>query len=115
MNVLIFCEKVKFKNPSIIIAKLVAAGLLLGALGHQQYDYYTLMRWAVCGVSAFAAFQAFKIKRTGWLWTFAIIAAAFNPWIPMHLKRETWAIIDFAVAVLFLTSIAILDRHSAPQ
>src|SRR5437867_4087279 len=104
----------KFRNSSGIIAKLIAVGMLFGSLGRHQYGYYTLLRWVVCGVSAFAAFQAEKSNKTGWAWTLAIVALAFNPVIPIHLKRDTWAFVDLAVAVLLLVSIAAIDRHSPP-
>jgi len=90
----------KLKNPVSIIAKLIAAGMLVGALfrypavtgygrHHAPYDdYYTLLRWVVCGVAAFAAYQAATSKKTGWMWVLVIVALAFNPLLPVHLKRE---------------------------
>ena len=104
----------KFKNPIAIVGKLVAAGLLFGALGRHPYDYYTLMRWVVCGVAAFGAFQAFVSGKNGWVWALAIVALVFNPLIPVHLKRETWAIIDSSAAILLLISIAAIDRYTPP-
>jgi len=100
------------KNPGIAIAKLVAAGMLFGAVGRHQYDYYTLLRWVVCGVSAFAAFKAAELRKGGWVWTFAIVALAFNPIIPVYLNRDIWAFIDLTAAVLLLISIFVIDRHS---
>ncbi len=102
----------KFNKPISIAAKLVAAAMLVGALGRHQYDYYTLLRWVVCGVLAFSAFQAVKLNKTAWAWTLGIVALAFNPIIPAHFKRDTWSLIDLAVAVLILVSIAIIDRHT---
>ncbi len=96
-------------NISIIIAKLIAAVLLLAALGRHAYDYYTLLRWIACGVAAFTAFQAVQIKKFGWLFVFIIVAIVLNPIVPLHLKRGTWAIVDAAAAVLLLISIAVID------
>ena len=104
----------KFKNPASIVAKLIATGLLFGALARHSYDYYTLLRWVVCVVSAFAAVRAADAHQTGWLWAFAIVALLFNPVIPVHLKRDTWAFIDFGVAVFLLVSIAFTDRQLPP-
>ena len=81
----------KLKNPISIIAKLIAAGMLIGALVRQYRrhdDYYTLLRWVVCGVAAFAAYHAATSKKTGWMWALVIVALAFNPLLPVHLKRE---------------------------
>jgi len=101
-------------NPIATILKLAAAGLLFGALWRHQHDYYTLMRWVVCGVSAFGAFQAVTSGKSGWVWALAVVALVFNPIVPIHLKRETWAFIDSAVAVFLLISIAFIDRRTSP-
>lgn len=105
----------KFQNLiGIIVAKLIAAGMLFGALGRHEYGYYTLLRWVVCGVTAFAAFQAAESHKNGWVWVLAVVALFFNPIIPVHLNRETWAFIDVGVAVLLLISVVALDRHLPP-
>ena len=96
-------------NFITVVLKLAAAGMLIGAMGHHPYDYYTIMRWVVCGVSAFGAFQAVQSGKSGWAWLLAILALTFNPLIPVHLKRGTWAYIDPAVAALLLISIPFAD------
>ena len=97
-----------------IIAKLIAAVMLFAALGRHAYDYYTLLRWVASGVCAYTAFQAMQTKRIGWLWTFVIVALVLNPIAPLHLKRETWAFVDAAAAVLLLLSIAVTDVRRPP-
>jgi len=104
----------KFRSPATIVAKLAAAGMLFAALARHSYDFYTLLRWVVCGVSAFAAVRAADAQQTGWVWAFAIVALLFNPVIPVHLKRDTWAFIDFIVAVFLLVSIPFTDRLRSP-
>ena len=107
-------SRMKFKSPASIVAKLVAAGFLFGASARHSYDYYTLLRWVVCGVSAFAAYRAADARQTGWVWAFAIVALLFNPVIPVHLKRDTWAFIDFGVAIFLLVSVIFTDRQIPP-
>lgn len=104
----------KFKNSVTVIAKLAAAGMLFGALARHSYDYYTLLRWLVCGVSVFAAVGLAETDRTAWVWTFAIVALFFNPLIPVRLKRDTWVFIDLAVAALFVISIPFTDQLRLP-
>ena len=106
--------KITAKNLVNIIAKLIAAGMLIWALDRHQYDYYTVLRWVVCGVAAFAAAQAAKSDKSGWAWSLGIAALVLNPLIPVHLKRDTWAVIDIAVAVLLVLSIVALDRRTPP-
>jgi hypothetical protein len=96
-------------NLGIIIAKLIAAVLLFAALGRHAYDYYTLLRWVACGVAAFTAYQAAETKKFGWLAVFVIVAIVLNPIAPLHLKRDTWALVDIAAGVLLLLSIAVID------
>jgi hypothetical protein len=87
------------------IARIIAAILLVVALGDHPYDYYVLLRFLVCGVCGYGAYYAFRKKEEVWTWTFAIIALLFNPIIPIHLARGTWAIIDLAAAVVLLVSL----------
>jgi p-aminobenzoyl-glutamate transporter AbgT len=99
----------KFANLGSVIAKLIAAAMLFAALGRHPYDYYTLLRWVACGVCAFTAFQAVQNKKTGWLVVFITAAVVLNPIAPLRIKRDTWAIVDSAAAVLLLVSIAVMD------
>lgn len=96
------------------MAKVIAAAMLLVALGRHPYGYYILLRWVVCGVAAFSAFRASELGKTGWVWPLAIVALFFNPIVPVHLGRELWALIDVAVAALFVISIVAVDRHAPP-
>jgi hypothetical protein len=97
-------------NIGRIFAKLIAAILLLIAVGWRHpYDYYTLLRWIACSVSAFTAYQAIESKRKGWGWIFTIAAIMVNPIIPLHLKRPDWAVVDITIAVLLLVSTVVLD------
>ena len=99
----------KFANLGSVIAKLIAAVMLFAALGRHAYDYYTLLRWVACGVYVLTAFQAVQDKKTGWLFLFVTAAVVLNPIVPVHLKRDTWAIVDIAAALLLLVSIAVMD------
>lgn len=96
-------------NLGIVIAKLIAAVMLFAALGRHAYDYYTILRWIACGVCAYTAFQAMQSKKIGWLFVFVIVALVLNPITPLRIKRDTWAIVDVAAALLLLMSIAAID------
>ena len=88
-----------------MFARVGAAVLLLVALGRNAYDFYTIMRWIVCGVCAYGAFSEFDRKQTVWAWTFVIMAVAFNPIAPVRLSRETWAPIDVLAAGILIASV----------
>ncbi len=68
----------------------------------------TLLRFVVCGVSAYGAYFPVELKKVGWAWILGIIAVLFNPIIPIYLNREIWVIIDVGVAVLLLVSIFLI-------
>lgn len=90
-----------------IVARIVAAGLLIWALDRHPYGYFTLLRWVTCAVAAFTAVQIHTIdeKQKIWLWVFGIIAILFNPIIPVHLSRDIWGPIDLVTAGIMLASI----------
>ena len=55
------------------IIRLIAAGALFLALRRWPYSYYTMLRWTVCIVAAFGAFQAFDVGRRTWAWIFVSV------------------------------------------
>lgn len=87
------------------IARIISAILLFVALGKHSYSYYVYLRFIICGVSIYGIYFSRKLQNINWAWTFGIVAILFNPIVPIHLNRDLWAIIDVAVAVIFLFSI----------
>jgi hypothetical protein len=97
-------------------ARVAAIAMLLAAVGPWPYDYFTLMRFAVCAVTACGAYRAYERARTAstaawrskqqrWAWAFALVAFLFNPFIPVHLERGTWTVIDIGVALVLVADI----------
>jgi hypothetical protein len=95
-----------------IAVRLLAAALLFGALGRHSYDYYVLLRFATCGAAAYAAYLAAEQGKRPWAWTLGLIAALFNPLVPVHLSRDTWQPIDISTALVFLASIRFVREPS---
>ena len=94
-------------------AQLITVVLLLVAVADLPYDYYTLLRFVVCPVSAFGAYKANAAKKRGWAWALGIYAVLFNPLIRTHLEKETWAILNIVGALLTVGAILAL-RDKAP-
>jgi len=63
------------------------------------------MRFVVCLVSAYGAFLASKQREAAWAWTFGVIALLFNPFVPIHLDRSTWALLDIAAGAIIVASL----------
>ena len=97
-------------NKEIIKYKNIASGisiimLLLAIPTFWPYGYYVLLRWIVALTALSLLRLAYESKRTFWLFPMGIVAILFNPIIPIHLNKETWVVIDFIIAILFLISI----------
>jgi hypothetical protein len=102
------------KRPHLIPC-IIAALMLLGALGNWPYGYYQLLKWFTCAVSVFVAYTAYN-KKIFWVtWIFGFVAVLFNPLLPIHFSREIWQPIDFIFAVLFIVIIFVLEKQSGQQ
>jgi hypothetical protein len=95
------------------IARIAAAIILIVALERLPYGYYTLLRFLVCGVTAYGAYLSVgELNKTGWAWSFGVLAVLFNPFVPIHLNRGAWAVIDIAVALFLLVSLAFVKTSN---
>ena len=88
-----------------VIARAVAVVLLFWGLARHPSDYYTVIRWVVCGVVAYSTFVAFSLKKNTWVWGLGFIALFFNPLIPVRLNKDTWEIIYVVTAFTLIISI----------
>ena len=93
-----------------IVPAVAAAVLLLAALGHHPYGYYTFLRWAVCVAAVVVAWVAWESASQWATWPFAGIAILFNPLAPVYLQRSTWRLIDIVCALAFVSSTALGRR-----
>ena len=82
----------------------VSAVMLLVALLPLPYGYYALLRLVVCGTSAYGAHIFLKQDRTKWTVGLGLLGILFNPIIPIHLDRATWAVIDLVAAAVIVVS-----------
>ena len=78
--------------------------LLIAALFPWPYGYYGLLRLAVFVVSAWIAYEQWRFDDavSGWVVAFGGVALLYNPFIPVHLTREIWSVLNIATAGLFL-------------
>lgn len=55
------------------------------------------------GWALFVAWGEYQSAGTvnGWAVAFALVAGLFNPLVPVHLDRATWAFLDLSCAALF--------------
>jgi len=92
-------------SPTTIPAIVSIAMLLSGIPKGLPYGYYALLRLVVCGTGAYIAFFSYQKQKKNIMYAAGFIAVLYNPFIPIHLSRETWVIINFVTAVFLAISI----------
>lgn len=75
---------------------------LLVALLPLPYDYYKILRIVMCGGLVFLAHSAWRSERQGFGWLLGFTAAIYNPFIPLHLGRELWMLINILTIALLI-------------
>jgi hypothetical protein len=100
---------------------IVPAAMLFAALGHWRYGYYMLLRVVV--TAAAVLLTAFAYQRTKtftvWIGVFLVVAAVFNPIVPLHLTRGAWSILNIAAGALFVGHFVVSEQigrnHKTPS
>jgi len=92
------------KSGLPIVLWIVPAILLVVAILPLPYGYYTFTRVVVCLACIVLAYSAYEPSGAPMVWAvaFVLIAILFNPIIPIHLKKQTWAYLDVGAAVIIL-------------
>jgi len=80
----------------------IPAVMLVVASAPLPYSYYTLLRIVVCGTAAYLAWKQYEQdgRIAAWTAVLGVLAALFNPLIPVYLSREIWFFIDLGSAAL---------------
>jgi hypothetical protein len=94
---------------------LVPVVLLVVATSHLPYGYYTFTRIVTCGIAAVIAFAGFRDDRAvvqAWSVLLALVAVLFNPFVPIHLDRQTWFYLDLGAAAVFVAHLIFVRWRS---
>lgn len=78
--------------------------LLLVSQFDWSYGFYQLLRVVVCFSAAYHAYILYERENGLWI-LYGGIALLFNPFVPIHLERSIWAIIDFVAAFVLLRGV----------
>jgi hypothetical protein len=89
-------------SPVKIVSGIAAVALLL-ALAPWPYGYYLMLRVVVCGAGIFCGVMLWKSSDRGRALTIALFVTAllFNTFIPAHLTRAIWSVLNVAGTILF--------------
>lgn len=74
--------------------------LLLALMDGWPYEFFTLLRFVVCGSTAYVAWLSYKVGQENWSWFLGAIAILFNPLFPIYLTREVWVITDVMISII---------------
>lgn len=92
------------------LLRVITAGLLVYALFSSSYDFFAILKIAVCLTSGYMIYAAIITKNFSWIVLMVTLIILFNPFTRFPIKRETWAIIDVATAVIMLGSVFLLGE-----
>ena len=91
------------------IIAAIAAVSLLAALAPWPYDYYRLLRVVIFAAGVYCGVSVLEEQR-GLAIALFLCAAIFNPFVPAHLSREIWSVLNVAGAGLFAYSFRYLRQ-----
>ncbi len=102
------------KKKNIILG--IATLFLFAALFNGwPYGFFTLLRFVVFVASTYIAWMAYEAQKEKWIWIFGFLAVLFNPFIVIHLNRETWGVIDLIVGIFMIISVFVLKLERKPS
>jgi len=76
--------------------------LIIAAIFHLPYGYYTLVRLFITITALYIVFNSYK-NNTHWATVlFIVVSVLFNPIEPIFLKKQHWLYIDLIVSFFYL-------------
>ena len=102
---------IKFRENAFLwlLAGCAVIVLLVGGTADKEPEgFFVGIRAVVCFASVFAAVKAYTAKRETWTWLLGANAALYNPFVLVHLTRDTWQLLDFADIVLIVAAAVVL-------
>ena len=95
-----------------IVAIIAGVMLLIAMLSVWPYGYYQLNRVVVFLAGVYLAYSAYKLQKENWAWALGITAVVFNPFMPLHMAKGSWAILDLVAGITFLMSVKLFsEKH----
>jgi hypothetical protein len=93
------------------VMKLVSiAALVLAAFfWRSSANFQTVVQFLVCGAAAMVVIQAARARKYLWAAAFFVVAALFNPLVPLALPGSIFIWVDLLCLTMFLASTAYLQ------
>lgn len=94
-------------------ALIMSVTLLCLSIFDWQLGFYTFLKFVIFATALYLAWLSYESKRESWVWTFALIAIIFNPFIPLYFSKDVWKVLDILTAVVLLVSVLKIKRSRA--
>jgi hypothetical protein len=102
------------RSLKVWLPQLIASLLLLAAMGNNPPEFYWILRWVICGLFAFVAYQAHEQDKMPWVLICSAVSVVYNPFIPFYLGREMWLLANKATIVAAVASAFALSKTQSP-
>lgn len=88
---------------AVRIVAVITSLALLAALGPWPYGYYQMLRVVVFFAGLYCTFVSCHANADDHklAWAAFAVSLIFNPFLPVHLPREIWAVLNLSSAGLF--------------
>ena len=99
---------------AVVIAMLLYAAMLLYGpfFGDRFYLPLTLLKWICCPTFAYLALEAWKRKKTGWVWVFGTVAVGYNPILRVHSNLEMSIVVILVTIGIAIASLFVLNSNN---
>ena len=98
-----------FRKRIYLVLLIIAAAMLLIARVRLPYDYYMVLRLAVCAVSIAIAVNANRAQHMFLTWSFGVVAVLYNPFLRVHLTRDIWQVLNLMTVAFFAYAVYIVE------
>lgn len=91
-------------RPSRPVAWIAAGLLAVAATPIEDYGFYSLLRFLVCGAALILTFNALMARHRSWLVLTIPLLVLWNPLIPIHLDKGIWIVLDLVAGALLVSA-----------
>jgi len=89
------------------------SAIRLTLTGRWCYGFFLLLRRVVSGSTFLLALMTHDQDSPGWMWVMVGILILFNPLVPIHLRSDTWRVLELLAAGIFVGAALWLQRPSS--
>jgi len=101
------------KNLLWLPTAIASLSALYAAIGHpSEYGFYTLARISVTTSAIILAYNLIDSENKQVMVACIATAVIFNPFIPLNLGRQIWAILDLVAVVLLIIATVSATKNS---